>query len=129
MISQSENKIEHLGTTIIFVLCFFLFAEFHQNSNNHDVTRTFQYQIETLQTFVVSSKDIPQLSFLQCFVLRSNELNFNHFNEKLKLLTDNRLIKQHIFTLNKVALLIKTVYQEFYYHQQSLSSEDNPILS
>jgi hypothetical protein len=129
MISQTENKIEHLGTTIIFVLCFFLFAEFHQNSNNHDVTRSFQCQIETLRTFAVSSKDIPQLSFLQCFASLSDEMNFNHFNEKLKLLIDNRLIKLHIITLNKIALQIKTVYQEFCYHQQSLSSEDNPILS
>ena len=129
MISQTENKIEHLGTTIIFVLCFFLFAEFHQNSNNYDVTRSFQYQIETLQTFAVSSKNIPQLSFLQCFVPLHDEINFNHFNEKFKLLTHNRLSKQHIVTLNKIALQIKTVYQEFYYHQQSLSSENNPILS
>jgi hypothetical protein len=127
MISQSENRIEHLGMTIIFVLCFFLFAEFHQNSNNHDVSRSFQYQIETLHTLAVSSKQ--QLSFLQCFVPLSDEINFNHFNEKLKLLMDNRLIKQHIVTLNEVALQIKTVYQEFYYHKQSLSSEDNPILS
>ena len=80
MISQSENRIEHLGTTIIFVLCFFLFSEFHQNSNNHGVTGSFQNQIETLQTFAVSLKDIPQLSFLQYFVPLSDEINFNHWN-------------------------------------------------
>jgi hypothetical protein len=127
MISQSENRIEHLGTTIIFVLCFFLFSEFHQNSNNNGVTGSFQNQIETLQTFAVSLK--AQLSFLQCFVPLSDEINFNHFNEKLKLLTDNRLINQRIAIINKVSLLIKPTYQKFCYHQQSLISEDIPILS
>jgi hypothetical protein len=127
MISQSENRIEHLGTTIIFVLCFFLFSEFHQNSNNHGVTGSFQNQIETLQTFAVSLK--AQLSFLQCFVPLSDEMNFNHFSEKLKLLTDNRLINQRIAIINKVSLLIKPTYQKFCYHQRSLISDDIPILS
>jgi hypothetical protein len=130
MINREEDRIEHLGTTILFGLCFFLFAEFHQNSNNPDVTGAFQYQIATLQTFAVSSKDIPQLSSLQCFVSLSDEMNFNHFIGQLKLLTDNRLINQRIILLRKVYLLIKPVIlQKFYYPHLSLCYEDLPVLS
>jgi len=129
MIRQSENRIEHLGTTIIFVLyCFFL-ASFNQNSNNQDFSGAFQYQMTTQHSFAIQTKDIPQPSSLQGFISQFEEMNFIHFNEQLKLLTDNRLINQRIVSLHKVALLIKPTYQEFYYHQQSLSSEDIPGFS
>jgi hypothetical protein len=127
MISRKEDRIEHLGTTILFVLCFFLLAAFHQNSNNPVVTGAFQYQIATLHTFAVSSKEIPQLSSLQGFV---SLFDFKRFNEQLRLLTDNRLINQRIVLLRKVELLIKPVIlQEFYYHHLLLCSEDLPVLS
>jgi hypothetical protein len=130
MISRKEDRIEHLGTTILFVLCFFLLAAFHQNSNNPVVTGAFQYQIATLHTFAVSSKEIPQLSSLQGFVSLFDEMNFKRFNEQLRLLTDNRLINQRIVLLRKVELLIKPVIlQEFYYHHLLLCSEDLPVLS
>lgn len=129
MTRQSENRIDHLATTIIFSLCFFLFIEFHQDSNNPDITGAFQNQLETLQTSAVSLKNILQLSFLNCLVPLSDEMNFNHPDENLKLLTDNRLINQKIAALNKVSLLIKPTYQKFYYHLQSSISEDIPILS
>ena len=129
MIRQSENRIEHLGTTIIFILCFFFLASFNQNSNNPDFSGAFRYQMATRHSFAIQSKDIPQLSSLQGFFSKFDEMNFIHFTEQLKLLTDNRLISQRIGSLHKVALLIKPAYQEFYYHQQSLSSEDIPILS
>jgi hypothetical protein len=130
MINREKDRIEHLGTTILFVLCFFLLAAFHQNSNNQDVTGEFQNQIETLQTFAVSLKDIPQFSSLQCFVSLSDEMNFKHYNEQLKLLTNNRLINQRIILFRKAELLIKPVIlQEFYYHHLSLCSENLPVLS
>jgi hypothetical protein len=83
----------------------------------------------TQYSVAIPSKDIPQLSSLQGFISQFEEMNFIHFIEQLKLLTDNRLINQRIISLHKIALLIKPTYQEFYYHQQSLSSEDIPILS
>lgn len=129
MISQSENKIEHLGTTIIFVLCCFFIASFNQNSNNPDFSGAFRYQITAQHSIAIPAKDIPQLSSLQGFISQFEEINFVHFAEQLKLLTDNRLIKQRIGSLHKVAILIKPVYQEFSCHQHSLSSEDIPILS
>ena len=129
MIRQSENRIEHLGTTIIFILCFFFLASFHQNSNNPDFSGAFRYQMSTQHSVAIPSKDIPQLSSLQGFMSKFDETNFIHFTEQLKLFTDNRLINQRIGSLHKVALLIKPACQEFYYHQQSLSSEDIPILS
>ena len=129
MIRQSENRIEHLGTTIIFILCFFFLASFHQNSNNPDSSREFRYQMETQHSVAIPSKLIPQLSSLQGFMSKFDETNFMHLTEQLKLLTDNRLINQRIGILHKVALLIKPIYQEFCYHQQSLSSEDILVLS
>ena len=129
MISQSENRIEHLGTTIIFVLCLFFLASFHQNSNNPDFSGAFRFQMATQHSFAIQTKDIPQLSSLQGFISKFEEMNYIHFTEQLKLFADNRLINQRIGSLHKVALLIKPVYQEFYYHLQSLSSEDIPILS
>ena len=129
MIRQSEKRIEHLGTTIIFVLCCFFIASFHQNSNNPDFSGAFRYQIAAQNSFAIPAKDIPQLSSLQGFITQFKEMNYIHFTEQLKLFADNRLINQRIGSLHKVALLIKPVYQEFYYHLQSLSSEDIPILS
>jgi hypothetical protein len=129
MISQSENRIEHLGTTIIFVLCLFFLASFHQNSNNPDFSGAFRFQMATQHSVAIPSKDIPQLSSLQGFISKFEEMNHIQFTEQLKLLTYNRLINQRIGSLHKVALLIKPVYQEFCYNQQSLSSEDIPILS
>jgi hypothetical protein len=129
MISQSENRIEYLGTTIIFVLCLFFLASFHQNSNNPDFSGAFRFQMATQHSVAILSKDIPQLSSLQGFISKFEEMNHIQFTEQLKLLTYNRLINQRIGSLHKVALLIKPVYQEFCYNQQSLSSEDIPILS
>ena len=130
MISRKEDRIGHLGTTILFVLCFFILAAFHQNSNNPDVTGSFQYQITTLHTFAVLSKDIPQLSSLQGFVSLFDEMYFRHLNEQLKLLTDNRLINQRIILLRKVELLIKPIIlQEHYYHHLFLCSDDLIVLS
>ena len=129
MIVQTENRIEHLGTTIIFILCFFFLASFHQNSNKPDFSGAFRHQMSTQYSVAIPSKDIPQLSSLQGFMSKFDETNFMHFTEQLKLFADNRLIKQRIGSLQKVALLIKPVYQEFSYHQQSLSSEDILILS
>jgi hypothetical protein len=129
MLRQSENRIEHFGTTIIFILCVFFLASFHQNSNKPDFSGAFRHQMATQYSVAIPSKDIPQLSSLQGFISQFEEMNFIHFIEQLKLLTDNRLINQRIISLHKIALLIKPTYQEFYYHQQSLSSEDIPILS
>jgi hypothetical protein len=129
MIRQSENRIEYLRTKFICILCFFFLASFHQNSNNPDLSGVFRYQMTTQHSVAIPSKDVPQLSSLQGFISRFDETNFIHFTEQLKLYVDNRLINQRICSLHKVALLIKPVHQEFYYHQQSLSSEDIPILS
>ena len=129
MLRQSENRIEHFGTTIIFILCVFFLASFHQNSNKPDFSGAFRHQMATQYSVAIPSKDIPQLSSLQGFISQFEEMNFIHFIEQLKLLTDNRLINQRIISLHKIALLIKPTYQEFYYHQQSLSSDDIPILS
>ena len=129
MIRQSENRIEHLGTTIIFILCFLFLVSFHQHSNNPDFSRAFRYQMATQHPVAIPSKDIPQLSSLQDFVSKFDETNFIHFTEQLKLYVDNRSINQRIGSLHKVALLIKPVCQKFYYHRQSLPSEDIPILS
>ena len=85
--------------------------------------------METQHSVAIPSKLIPQLSSLQGFMSKFDETNFMHFTEQLKLFSDNRLIIQKIGSLHKVTLLIKPVFQEFSYHQQSLSSEDIPILS
>jgi hypothetical protein len=129
MIRQSENRIEHLGTTIIFILCLFFLASLHQNYNNPDFSGAFRFQMAPQHSFAIQTKDIPQLSSLQGFISKFEEMNYIHFTEQLKLVTDNKLTNQRIGSLHKVALLIKPIYQEFYYHQQSLSSEDISILS
>jgi hypothetical protein len=129
MISQSENRRDHIGSTIIFILCFFLLASLHQNSNNPDSSKALRYQLAAQHSVAIPSKDIPQLWPPQGFMSRFDESNFMHFTEQLKLFADNRLINQRIDSIHKVALLIKPIYQEFHYHQQSLSSEDIPILS
>ena len=129
MISQSENRIEHLGTTIIFILCCFFIASFHQNSNNPDFSGALRYQIAAQYSIAIPAKDIPQLSSLQGFISQFAKMNFVHFAEQLRLHTDNSLISHRIFSQHIVALLIKPIFQEFYFHHQSLSSEDIPILS
>ena len=129
MLRQSENRIENSWPTIIFILCVFFLASFHQNSNKPDFSGAFRHQMATQYSVAIPSKDIPQLSSLQGFMSKFDETNFMHFTEQLKLFADNRLIKQKIGSLRKVTLLIKPVFQEFSYHQQSLSSEDILILS
>ena len=129
MLRQSENRIEHSWTTITFILCVLFLASFHQNSNKPDFSGAFRHQMSTQYSVAIPSKDIPQLSSLQGFMSKFDETNFMHFTEQLKLFADNRLIKQKIGSLRKVTLLIKPVFQEFSYHQQSLSSEDILILS
>lgn len=127
--SQSENWIEHLGTTIIFVLCLFFLASFHQNSNNPDFSGAVRFQMAVKHSFAIEIKAIPQLSSLQDFISKFKEMNYIHFAEQLKLLTDNRLINQRILSIHIVELLIKPFYREFDSHHQSLYSEDIPILS
>lgn len=129
MISQSENRVEQLGTTIIFVICLFFLASFHQNSNNPDFSGAFRFQMAPRHSFAIQTKDIPQLSFLQGFISKFEEMSYIHSTEQLKLLTDDRLINQRILSIHRVELLIKPTYQEFDSHHQSLYSEDIPILS
>ena len=129
MLRQSENRIENSWPTIIFILCVLFLASFHQNSNKPDFSGAFRHQISTQHSVAIPSKDIPQLSSLQGFMSKFEETNLIHLSEQLKLFTDNRLIIQKIGSLHKVTLLIKPVFQEFSYHQQSLSSEDILFLS
>ena len=129
MISHSENRIEHSGTTIIFVLCLFFLVSFHQKSDNPNFSGAFQLQTATHHLFAIQTKDFPQLSSLQGFISKFKEISSIHFIEQLKLLTDNRLINQRILFIQRVELLIKPVYQEFDSHHQSLYSEDIPVLS
>ncbi len=129
MTSQSENGIEHLGSTIIFVLCLFFLASFHQNSNNPDSSGAFRFQMETGQSYAIETKAIPQLISLKGFISKFKEVNYIHFTEQLKLLTDNRLINQRIFSIHIVELLIKPTYQKFDSHHHTLYSEDIPVLS
>ena len=83
----------------------------------------------TQHSFAIQTKDIPQLSSLQGFISKFEEMNYIHFTEQLKLLTDNRLINQRILSIQRVELLIKPTYQEFNSHHQLLYSDDIPILS
>lgn len=130
MINQNEDKIEYLGTTFLIVLCFLLFTGFHQNSIKPDNSLRVHYQLSSVYTFAVSSKDIPQLSSLKNFVSLVDQINYKLSNEHLKILTDNRLINQGITFLRKVELLIKPIsLQWFYYYHFSLSAEDLPVLS
>jgi hypothetical protein len=129
MNKNKEDIIRHLGTTILFVLCFILLSVFSRNSTKQDNTVTLQYQIGSVHILAVSSKNILILSSLQNFLSLVDEKNFRLPNEHLKILIFNKLINQRIVFLRKVELLIKPVAFHGLYYYLSLYSEDLPVLS
>jgi hypothetical protein len=129
MMTQTENKIEYLGTTILVVLFFLFIAASHQNLNKPDNPLRIQYQLSSVTTLAVSSKDFSQLTCLQKFIPLLDASYHKHEYRDLKIKSDNRLINQRILSIHKVELIIKPAPQEFCYHYQSLYSEDIPILS
>jgi hypothetical protein len=129
MMKQTENGIEYLGTTILVVLFFLFFTASHQNSNKPYNPLRIQYQISSVTTPAVLSKDFSQLTCLQKFIPLLDASNHKHEYRDLKIISDNRLINQRILSIHKVEFKIKPAPQGFYYYYQSLYSEDIPNLS
>ncbi len=130
MIKREEDRTLIGGTAILFFLYIFLVAANLQNSHNSNVEVTFQYQTATFNSFAVPSRDIPQLSSLLGFVSLLDEIYNNHFNEYLKLLTDNRLINLELILRRKVELIIKPVIlQKLYCCHLLKYYESLPVLS
>ena len=115
---------------ILFVLSFFLVFMFHHSSKDTGETGSFRFQIASLHSFAVPSKDIPQLSSLQGFISQFDVTNVKRFREQLKFLIDNKLIFQRIILFQKIEILIKPdILHRFYYHHLVLYSDDKLGLS
>jgi VanZ family protein len=129
MIVKAENRIEYFGMTILVVLFSLVFAVSHQNSTVTDNTLRVHYQLLSVETPAVPSKDIPKLTYEKIFVSLVDVIDYKLFYRYLKVISDNRLINQRIAFLRKVELIIKPTPPGFCYHFQLLYSEDIPILS
>lgn len=128
MIVEAENRIECIALTLV-VLFFIFFATSRQNSTVTDNTLRGHYQLLSVETPAIPSKDIPKLTYEKIFVSLVDVIDYKLFYRYLKIISDNRLINQRIAFLRKVELIIKPAPQGFCYHCQSLYSEDIPILS
>lgn len=129
MIAKAESRIEYFGMTILVVLFFLVFAVSRQISTVTNNSLRVHYQLLSVDTPAVPSKDIPKLTYEKIFVSLIDIIDYKLFYRYLKIISDNRLINQRFAFLRKVELIIKPASQRFCYHSQPLYSEDIPILS
>ena len=135
MIRQKADRIKHLWTTIVFVLCFLLIDLLYQNPVKSDYPSSPFFQTEYLHLklplhYTISISDIQLPPVQLCIIPLVDKTDFTQNQEHFKIFKDNRLINQKLIFLYKLALITKPFdLRRFYYHRISQDSEDLPVLS
>jgi hypothetical protein len=129
MIKQNNHRINYLGTTIFQILLFICISTFNETSVKPNNNKS-QYEIASVHSPLIVLNNFPQLSFNNRLVSLINKENFKLFNQHFKLLTDNRLLSQQYFFLQKAELSIKAITPPgFYFHCLYTDTEEPPVLS
>jgi hypothetical protein len=129
MLLQKKHKINYLGLSIIIVL-FFLFAFAFYEVLIKPPNKVFHYELPSVSSDAIVLNKIQQPSLNKNWSPQFDNSNFKLFNDRIKLLTNNRLIIQRIIVLQKAELSIILIKPPgFDYHYRHRDTEDLPVLS
>jgi hypothetical protein len=95
MIRQKADRIKHLWTTIVFVICFLLIDLLYQNPIKSDYPSSPFFQTEYLHLklsfhYAIPISDIPQPPIQLCIIPLVDKIDFTRNQEHFKIFTDNR---------------------------------------
>jgi hypothetical protein len=129
MLLQKKHKINYLGPSIfivLFFLCAFAFYEILIKPPD----RVFYYELSSVSSNAIVLNKIQQPSLNKNWLPQFDNSNFKLFNERNKLLTNNRLIIQRIINHQKAELSIIFIKPPgFHYHYCHRDTEELPVLS
>ena len=129
MLLQKKHKINYLGLSI-FIFLFSLFAFSFYEILFKSPNKNFHYEIASVSSNAIVLNKIQQPFLNKSWLPQFDNSNFKVITERIKLLTNNRLILQRINFLQKVELSIILIKPPgLYYHYHLRDTEDLPILS
>jgi hypothetical protein len=129
MLLQKKHKINYLGFSILIVL-FLLFAFAFYEILIEPSNKVFHYELSSASSNAVFLNKIQQPPINNSWLPQLSNSNFKVITERIKLLTNNRLVIQRINFLQKIELsIILFKPPGFYYHYHLRDTEDLPILS
>jgi hypothetical protein len=129
MLLQKKHKINYLGFSILIVL-FLLFAFAFYKILIEPSNKVFHYELSSASSNAVFLNKIQQPPINNSWLPQLSNSNFKVITERIKLLTNNRLVIQRINFLQKIELsIILFKPPGFYYHYHLRDTEDLPILS
>jgi hypothetical protein len=124
-----EDTNQNIGT-IFFIILFSLFALTFCEILIKPPNKVFHYELSSVSSNAIVLNKIRQPSLNKNWLLQFDNSNFKLFNERIKLLTNNRLIIQRTIVLQKVELSIILIKPSgFFYHYRHRDTEDLPVLS
>jgi hypothetical protein len=129
MLLQKKHKINCLGLSV-FIVLFFLFTLSLYEILIKSANKVYHYELATVSSDAIVLNKIQQPSSNNNWLPQFYNSNFKVITERIKLLTNNRLLLQKINYLEKVELSILRIKPPgFYYHYHLRAKEDLPILS
>ena len=129
MLLQKKHKINYLGPSI-FIVLFFLCAFVFYEILIKPPAKVFYYELSSISSNALVLNKIQQPSLNKNWLPQFDNSNLSLFSDRIKLLTDNRLITQRIINLQKAELSVILIKPPgFYYHYHHRDTEDLPVLS
>lgn len=133
MNQNKKDSNELLGSAILIVL-FFLFISVCSHKiikHNDEVTRSeigYILTSNTIRTILLEDIHIPL--FQKSWILLTDKMNINFYNENLKTFSDNHSVNRKIQRLQKVKLSIEPILPGILHlHNLSEDTDDPLILS
>jgi hypothetical protein len=124
---ERKHKINYLGLSGFMVL-FFLFVFSFYRILIKSPEPVFHYGLASVSSNAIVLNKIQQLSINKNWLPQLDNSNFKVITDRIKLLTNNRLIHQKVNFLQQAELSISFIRPPgFYYHYYNRSEEYLPV--
>ncbi len=126
MLLQKKHKINYLGLSVFIVLFILSVFSFYDILIKYP-DKVFHHELASVSSNAVVLNTVQQLSISNNLIPRLDNSSFKVITERIKILTNNRLILQKISTLQLVELSFTDIKPPgFYCHYFSRSGEYVP---
>lgn len=124
---QKKHKISYLGPSI-FIVLLLLFAFSFYEILIKSPEPVFHYELASVSSNAIVLNKIQQFSINKNWLPQLDNSNFKVITDRIKLLTNNKLILQKVNFLQQVELSVTFIIPPgFYYHYYHRSAEYLPV--